>query len=116
MNYAIQYSEIGEAWVQPSLLKETPKLFLVPPPDLKSKPAKKKRERGEGSGCIMMRYCTKKSKSYEQYWYDYELWESGVCLRKGSVYIPKKRLEEIQLMENDKNPVKSILERLSKTV
>ena len=116
MNYAIQYSEIGEAWVQPSLLKEAPKLFLVPSPDLKSKPAKKKRERGEGSGCIVIRYCTKKGKSYEQYWYDYELWESGVCLRKGSVYIPKKRLEEIQLIENDKNPVKSILARLSKTV
>ena len=116
MNYAIQYSEIGEAWVQPSLLKEAPKLFLVQSPDLNSKPVKKKRERGEGSGCIVMRYCTKKGKSYEQYWYDYELWESGVCLRKGSVYIPKKRLEEIQLMENDKNPVKSILERLSKTV
>ncbi len=116
MNYAIQYSEIGEAWIQPSLLKEAPKLFLVSSPDFKSKPAKKKRERGEGSGCIMTRYCTKKGKSYEQYWYDYELWESGVCLRKGSVYIPKKRLEEIQLMENDKNPVKSILARLRKTV
>lgn len=89
-----------------------------PPDDLNPDklPAKKRRERGEGSGCIVMRYCTKKGKSYEQYWYDYELWKSGVCLRKGSVYIPKKRLEEIQLMENDKNPVKSILARLSKTV
>ena len=72
MNYALHRSEIGEVWIQPSLLKEAPKLYLVPSPDLKSKPVKKRRERGEGSGCIMMRYYTKKGKSYEQYWYDYE--------------------------------------------
>jgi hypothetical protein len=213
----LQRSEIGEVWIQPSLLKEAPKLFLVPPPDSKSKTvdgmgckscdafyngycykgqkkflkkgglncdkfepfntfcldikigdrvyfyldlyhgwksgivyqinqqdiflksaeilrhgnyqleppddlnpnklsAKKRRERGEGSGCIMMRYCTKKGKSYEQYWYDYELWESGVCLRKGSAYIPKNKLEEIKNMNNDKKPVKVILQTLGKIV
>jgi len=217
MNYNLHRSEIGEVWIQPSLLKEAPKLFLVPPPDLKSKtasgigckscdafyngycskgqkkffkkgglncdkfepfntfcldikvgdrvyfymdlyhgwksgivyqinqrdiilesaqiwrhgsyqleppddlnpdksPAKKRRERGEGSGCIVMRYCTKKGKSYEQYWYDYELWESGVCLRKGSVYIPKKLISIIDKMEQDKQPVKEILDRLGKRV
>jgi hypothetical protein len=48
---------------------------LEPPDDLNpdKSPTKKKRERGEGSGYIMMCYCTKKGKSYEQYWYDYEL-------------------------------------------
>jgi hypothetical protein len=116
MNYALHRSEIGEVWIQPSLLKEAPKLYLVPSPDLKSKPAKKRRERGEGSGCIVMRYCTKKGKSYEQYWYDYELWKSGVCLRKGSVYIPKKLIPIIDKMEQDKQPVKEILNRLSKRV
>ena len=29
---ALHRSEIGEVWIQPSLLKEAPKLFLVPPP------------------------------------------------------------------------------------
>jgi hypothetical protein len=216
---ALHRSEIGEVWIQPSLLKEAPKLFLVPPPDLKSKtasgigckscdafyngycskgqkkffkkgglnrdkfepfntfcldikvgdrvyfymdligfegwksgivyqinqrdiilesaqllrhgsyqlespddlnsdklPVKKRRERGEGSGCIITRYCTKKGKSYKQYWYDYELWEDGICLRKGSAYIPKNKLEEIEIMNNDKKPVKSILKRLGKIV
>jgi hypothetical protein len=32
MNYAFHRSEIGEVWIQPSLLKEAPKFFLVPPP------------------------------------------------------------------------------------
>ena len=44
MNYALHRSEIGEVWIQPSLLKEAPKLYLVPSPDLKSKTAKKRRE------------------------------------------------------------------------
>ena len=44
MNYALHRSEIGEVWIQPSLLKEAPKLFLVPSPDLKFKTA-------SGIGC-----------------------------------------------------------------
>ena len=83
-------------------------------------PVKKRRSRGDGSGSIVKRLLSKKTKkeikSYKQYWYDYELWENGVCLRKGSAYIPKNKLEEIELMNNDKEPVKSILERLDKII
>jgi hypothetical protein len=83
-------------------------------------PAKTRRSRGDGSGSIVKRFLSKKAKketkSYEQYWYDYELWENGVCLRKGSAYIPKNKLEEIELMNKDKEPVKSILERLGKII
>ena len=83
-------------------------------------PVKKRRSRGDGSGSIVKRFLSKKTKkevkSYEQYWYDYELWENGVCLRKGSAYIPKNKLEEIELMNKDKEPVKAILERLGKII
>ena len=83
-------------------------------------PIKKRRSRGDGSGSIVKRFLSKKTKkevkSYEQYWYDYELWENGVCLRKGSAYIPKNKLEEIELMNKDKEPVKAILERLGKII
>ena len=83
-------------------------------------PAKTRRSRGDGSGSIVKRFLSKKTKketkSYEQYWYDYELWESGVCLRKGTAYIPKNKLEEIELMNKDKKPVKLILKALGKTV
>lgn len=85
-------------------------------PDTELSLSKKRRERGEGSGCIVTRYITKKCKSYEQFWYDYELWSNGVCLRKGSVYIPKKLLHIIDKMEREKQPVMVILDRLGKNV
>jgi hypothetical protein len=100
------------------LFHDSFRIAIEPPNDLNPDklPAKKRRERGEGSGCIITRYCTKKGKSYKQYWYDYELWEDSICLRKGSAYIPKNKLEEIENMNNDKKPVKSILERLGKII
>jgi hypothetical protein len=83
-------------------------------------PVKKRRSRGDGSGSIVKRCLSKKTKkgvkSYEQYWYDYELWEDGICLHKGSAYIPKNKLEEIENMNNEEKPVKAILERLGKIV
>lgn len=62
MNYALHRSEIGEVWIQPSLLKEAPKLYLVPSPDLKSKTA-------SGIGCkscdaFYNGYCSKGQKKF----------------------------------------------------
>ena len=61
MNYALHRSEILGS-LQPSLLKEVPKLFLVPPPDLKSKTA-------SGIGCkscdaFYNGYCSKGQKKF----------------------------------------------------
>ena len=62
MNYALHRSEIGEVWIQPSLLKEAPKLYLVSPPDLKFKTV-------DGIGCkscdaFYNGYCSKKQKKF----------------------------------------------------
>jgi hypothetical protein len=83
-------------------------------------PPKKRRSRGDGSGSIIEFYCNKKTKSgiksYKQYRYDYEFWESGVCTEKGSIYLNKTKLKEIKPLNDRKEPVKSILERLGKII
>jgi len=77
----------------------------------------KRRERGDGSGYIQLHYHTsKKGKSYEQYYYHYELWENGVRQIKSCAYIPKKKLPLIQTLESEKAPVTRILQELGKLV
>lgn len=80
----------------------------------------KRRDRGDGSGQIRCHHVNhrlkKQTKSYEQYWYHYELWSDGERLVKGSVYIPKAKLVMIQKMESLKLSVLVILEALGKKV
>jgi hypothetical protein len=73
---------------------------------------KKRRKKGEGSGTIKLHYCQKKGKSYEQYYYHYEIWENGVRQYKGSKYIPKTKLATVRSLENCKVPVTLILKEL----
>lgn len=80
-------------------------------------PPLKRRRRGDGSGYIQLHYHTsKKGKSYEQYYYHYELWENGVRQIKSCAYIPKKKLPLIQSLESEKAPVTRILQELGKLV
>jgi hypothetical protein len=76
-------------------------------------PSKKRRERGDGSGQIQLHYHkAKNGKSYEQYYYHYEIRENGMRQRKGSRYIPAAKLDLIREMEADKKPVVTILYEL----
>jgi len=75
----------------------------------------KRRERGDGSGYIQLHYHTsKKGKTYEQYYYHYEIWEGGKCQVKSSIYIPKAKLSLIQSLEGEKAPVTKIIKELGK--
>jgi hypothetical protein len=75
-------------------------------------PQKNRRIKGEGSGYIQLHYCTKKGKSYDQFYYHYEIWENGIKQRKGSKYIPKAKLAAVQELETCKVPVTLILKEL----
>jgi hypothetical protein len=76
-------------------------------------PSKSRRTRGDGSGQIQLHYYKAKSgKSYEQYYYHYEIRENGMRQRKGSRYIPAAKLDLIREMEADKKPVVTILHEL----
>lgn len=92
------------------------------PPDIS--PSNSRRKKGDGSGYIQLHPTKQKGKIYDQYYYHYELWEGGELLRSGeasrliksSVYIPKKLLPEIEVMDSNKEPVIKILKALGKTV
>jgi hypothetical protein len=75
-------------------------------------PPKNRRTKGDGSGYIQLHYCHKKGKSYEQFYYHYEIWANGIRQRKGSKYIPKAKLAAVQEMETCKVSVTFILKEL----
>lgn len=109
-------SEIGEKWIQPEL-----KLVVSNPP-IPPKPDPKKRKRrspGEGSGYIQLHYCEKQTKSgvksYEQYYYHYELEVKGKRVKR-SAYIPKDKLDVVLEWERKKVVVTAILSYLGKSV
>ena len=88
----------------------TPIIPYQPPP-------KKRRGKGDGTGSIQLHYCKAKSgKSYEQFYYHYEIWENGVKQYKGSKYIPAKKLDLIREMEAEKQSVTLILRELGLVV
>ena len=111
-------SEIGEKWIQPELKL----VVLNPDPLIPPKPDPQKRKRrspGEGSGYIQLHYCEKQTKSgvksYEQYYYHYEL-EQGSKRVKRSAYIPKDKLDVVLEWERKKVAVTAILIYLGKSV
>jgi hypothetical protein len=55
---------------------------------------------------------TKGGKDYPQAYYHYEIWSKGDRLVKSSKYIPKRLLTQVQQMEQEKAPVREILEVL----
>lgn len=76
-------------------------------------PPKKRRLKGDGTGSIQLHYCKAKSgKSYEQFYYHYEIWENGVRQCKGSKYIPAKKLDLIRELDSEKKPITLILREL----
>jgi hypothetical protein len=114
-----------EKYKQLSLLKSTPTVTpssstIGPRVKIKLRwplpEVRPRRSRGQGSGYIRLHYCEKQTrsgkKSYEQYYYHYELWENGIRQHKGSKYIPKAKLELIQDMDKEKMPITFILREL----
>ncbi|MBE9242948.1 hypothetical protein IQ221_18570, partial [Synechocystis salina LEGE 00041] len=77
----------------------------------------KRRSRGQGSGYIQLHYCEKQTrsgkKSYEQYYYHYEL-EVGKKRVKRSAYIPKDKLDVVEEWDRKKLDVVLILQYLGK--
>ncbi|MBD2471540.1 hypothetical protein [Nostoc sp. FACHB-145] len=72
-------------------------------------PSKMRRNKGEGSGSIHWRTVTKNGKDYQQAYYHYEFWSEGDRLVKSSKYIPKRLLNRVQQMEQEKAGVREIL-------
>ncbi|WP_369796151.1 hypothetical protein [Synechocystis sp. PCC 6714] len=79
----------------------------------------KRRTRGQGSGYIQLHYCEKQTsrgkKSYEQYYYHYELEIKGKRVKR-SAYIPKDKLDVVQEWDRKKLDVTVILQYLGKSV
>ena len=67
-------------------------------------PSKKRRGKGEGSGCIYWRTVTRNGKDYQQAYYQ---WRSNGKQR--TRYIPKKLLDQVLACEAQKLPVADIL-------
>ncbi|MBS3030714.1 MAG: hypothetical protein HCA25_00315 (plasmid) [Dolichospermum sp. DET50] len=75
-------------------------------------PSKMRRHKGEGSGNIHWRTITKKGKDYPQAYYHFEFWTQGDRLVKSSKYIPKRLIHRVEQLEQEKAPVKDILQVL----
>ena len=77
-------------------------------------PCKKtRRERGEGSGYIEYRSVKRGAKTYEQLYYDYEIWRDGKVIEASRKYIPRKLEAKIIRMNQEKEPVEKILKVLN---
>jgi hypothetical protein len=74
--------------------------------------SKTRRHKGNGSGCIYWRTLTKNGKDYQQAYYQYEFWEKGNRLIKSCKYIPKSKLAQVQMLNDEKAPVREILKLL----
>lgn len=96
---------------------------VLPPPSPLSESSKStrksKRPKGQGSGYIQLHYCEKQTqsgiKSYEQYYYHYELEVKGKRVKR-SAYIPKDKLDVVLEWERKKIAVIAILSYLGKSV
>lgn len=75
-------------------------------------PSKMRRQKGLGTGYVEQKPIIRNDKEYPQYWYHYEVWEKGDRLVKRSKYIPKQLVAKIQELEEEKAPVREILELL----
>jgi hypothetical protein len=117
----------GEKYKQLSLLKSTPTVTpssstIGPRVKIKLRwplpEVRRRRSRGQGSGYIRLHYCEKQTrsgkKSYEQFYYHYEIWANGIRQRKGSKYIPKDKLDVVQEWDRKKLDVIVILQYLGK--
>ncbi len=96
---------LGDIEISPS--KDT---LIDPSNDIS--PSKMRRHKGEGSGTIHWRTITKGSKDYPQAYYHYEFWNQGDRLIKSTKYIPKRLLPRVQGLEQEKAPVREILQVL----
>jgi hypothetical protein len=106
-----------EAEIPPSKMPSSEKLLggmdeeaEIPP----SKNSPSRRRKGEGTGYIYWRTVRRGAKTYQQAYYHYEVYQEGNCLIKSSKYIPKGKLVQVQQLNNDKVPVREILELLGK--
>ena len=75
-------------------------------------PSNKKRKQGEGTGYIECKPIKRSGKEYKQYWYHYEEWQGGDRLVKKSRYIPKRLVQKVKRMNDEKVPVEEILKIL----
>ena len=75
-----------------------------------------RRHKGEGSGTIHWRTITKGGKDYPQAYYHYEFWNGGDRLIKSTKYIPKRLLQRVEQLEQEKAPVREILKVLGVVV
>jgi hypothetical protein len=91
-------------------------LFLEDKSEEKISSRKKRRRKGDGSGCIYWRTVTKKGKNYQEAYYQYEFWKGGSRLVKSSKYISKRLLASVLELDAQKVSVREILKLLGVTV
>lgn len=74
--------------------------------------SKTRRTKGKGSGWIQCKPIKRSGKEYKQYWYNYEEWKEGDRLVKKSRYIPKRLVQKVERMNDEKVAVEEILKVL----
>lgn len=75
---------------------------------------KTRRKPGEGAGYLFSKQVTRRTKTYIQWWFQYEEKMADGKRQKKSVYVPKGSLDKIRRLNLDKKPVITILEALGK--
>jgi hypothetical protein len=75
-------------------------------------PSTKRRKQGYGAGYIECKPIKRGNKEYKQYWYHWEIWDSGDRITKKSKYIPRRLLARVSELEAQKVPVEEILKVL----
>ena len=66
------------------------------------------RSKGEGTGYIICKPIKRNNKTYNQYWFCYEIWSNNRCQKK-SKYIPQKMRSQVEKLNAEKVPVEEIL-------
>jgi hypothetical protein len=72
-------------------------------------PSTKRRKYGDGGGYIECKPITKNGLEYKQYWFHWQVWRDGETAIKKSRYIPKRLLQKVERMNQEKVAVREIL-------
>lgn len=73
---------------------------------------KTRRLKGEGSGCLFSSTLTRGTKTYEQWWFQYEIHSIDGKPKKRSIYVSGKKLSQVRTLNDQKVPIEEILKAI----
>lgn len=87
---------------------------IIPPSKESDRPLtpskKSRRNKGDGSGWILNKPVTRNGKTYDQWWFQYEVNQGGSKRVNRSVYVPKVKLDQITQLNDQRVPIDDILD------